>query len=76
MKIIKRYDGKNYFGVTKNHNNKTIQSVLEEAFSKTLKTKVSIIFSSRTDRYVHAFHNTAHFKVELEKDKVIFQIPF
>lgn len=60
------YVGVNYFGFQiqpREHNQPTIQSVLESALAKLFKQKIRIIASGRTDRGVHAVCHPVNFKV-------------
>ena len=59
--IIIEYLGNNFAGWQIQKNNKSIQSVIEKVLSKTLKTKVKVIGSGRTDAGVNAFGQSANF---------------
>ena len=52
--IIIEYLGNNFAGWQIQKNNKSIQSVIEKVLSKTLKTKIKVIGSGRTDAGVNA----------------------
>lgn len=61
------YVGTNYFGFQvqdkKNTKEITVQSVLEDALKRLFNKKIRIIYSSRTDRGVHARGQAVNFKV-------------
>ncbi len=64
--IIIEYLGQNFAGWQIQKNSKTIQSVVEKALSKTLKKKIKIVGSGRTDAGVNAFGQSANFLVKDE----------
>ena len=67
------YDGTKFVGWQSQKNGKSIQSSIEVALKKVLKTKVSIIGGGRTDKGVHAYSQFANFKVKKKIDnKKIF----
>ena len=66
IKIIVKYDGSGYAGWQRlgsqtAGSKKGIQTVLEDAFSKLLEEKITVIGSGRTDRGVHALGQVANF---------------
>ena len=63
--ILIEYDGSNFVGWQIQKNGISVQEILEKALGKLLKKKrVNIYGSGRTDAGVHAFEQSAHFKVE------------
>lgn len=64
------YDGSKFHGLERQKDVKTIQGFLEEKISTILKENICIKASGRTDRYVHAIAQTAHFDTDksLSKD--------
>ena len=59
--ILIEYLGHSFVGWQKQKNGTSIQEVLEKALHKTLKSKVTIIGSGRTDSGVNAFQQSANF---------------
>ncbi len=59
--IIIEYLGENFVGWQIQKNGISIQSVIENALTKTLKSKTKIIGSGRTDAGVNAFGQSANF---------------
>ena len=59
--ITIEYLGKKFVGWQIQKRGKSIQSVIENVLSKTLKTKIKIIGSGRTDAGVNAFGQSANF---------------
>lgn len=59
--ITIEYLGINFAGWQKQKNSKSIQGAVEAALSKTLKTKIKIIGSGRTDAGVNAIGQSANF---------------
>ena len=59
--IIIEYLGSNYIGWQIEKNGKSIQILTERALKKTLKLKIKINESGRTDTGVHAIAQTANF---------------
>ncbi len=59
--IIIEYLGRNFVGWQTQKNGKSIQSVIEKTLSKTLKTKIKVVGSGRTDAGVNAFGQSANF---------------
>ena len=71
--ILIEYDGSNFVGWQTQKNGISVQEILEKALGKLLKKRVNIYGSGRTDAGVHAFEQSAHFKVEqIIKNKKIF----
>jgi len=58
------FNGKSFHGWQNQPNAITVQSVVEDALSKLLKTDVSIVGAGRTDAGVHAKQMFAHFDAE------------
>ena len=56
------YDGTNFVGWQSQKNGRSIQSSVEKALKKVLKTQIRIIGSGRTDKGVHALSQYANFK--------------
>ncbi len=68
--IIIEYLGTSYVGWQIQKNGTSIQSIIQKALSKVLKSKIKIIGSGRTDAGVHAERQSANFIIEQEiKDK-------
>lgn len=65
-KLLISYDGTNYCGWQVQPNAATIQETIQEALSKILREKITIIGSGRTDSGVHAMGQVAHFHTEKE----------
>lgn len=65
------YDGSQFYGYQKQHNQRTVQEEIEKVLSKINNSNVSISASGRTDAKVHALNQTAHFdfnkKIETKK---------
>ena len=71
--IIIEYLGSNYVGWQVQKNGISIQSLIESTLTKTLKSKIKINGSGRTDAGVHALGQSANFIVETKiKDKFKF----
>ena len=71
--IIIEYLGTNYVGWQKQKNGISIQSLVQTALNKTLKSKIKINGSGRTDAGVHALAQSANFFSKNEiKDKFKF----
>ncbi len=66
--IIIEYNGTGFHGFQIQKKNKTIQKTVQSIISKVLKEKINLVGSSRTDAFVHAFGQSAHFEV---KKKII-----
>ena len=59
------YDGSNFVGWQYQNNGISVQEVLQKAFLKFLKEKITVNASGRTDAGVHAIEQSAH--IELKK---------
>ena len=59
--IIIEYLGTNYVGWQMQKNGVSIQSIVQRALNKTLKSKIKINGSGRTDAGVHALAQSANF---------------
>ncbi len=71
--IIIEYVGTNFVGWQIQKNGSSIQSIVQKALSKVLKSKIKIIGSGRTDAGVHAKGQSASFFSDNEiKDKYKF----
>ena len=71
--IIIEYLGTNYVGWQIQKNGTSIQSIIQKALTKVLKTKIKINGSGRTDAGVHALGQSANFMVNQEiKNKYKF----
>jgi len=71
--IIIEYLGTNYVGWQIQKNGTSIQSIVQSALNKTLKSKIKINGSGRTDAGVHALGQSANFFFKDEiKDKFKF----
>ncbi len=69
IKLTLAFDGANYNGSQKQDNtNNTIEEVLESALKEVLRENVELIFSSRTDKGVHAYGLVANFKTNTKKN--------
>ena len=66
--IIIEYNGTGFHGFQIQKKNKTIQKTVQNIISRLLKEKINLVGSSRTDAFVHAFGQSAHFEV---KKKII-----
>lgn len=64
IKLIIEYEGTNYFGWQRQEDVKTIQEEIEKAIEKTIREKVKLIGSGRTDKKVHALGQVANFKTQ------------
>ena len=71
--IIVEYLGSNYVGWQYQKNGVSIQSLIEKALSKVLKSKVKINGSGRTDAGVHATGQSANF---FSEKKIINKFQF
>ena len=60
--IIIEYDGTDFVGWQIQKNGPSIQEAIQKALNQTLKQKVILYGSGRTDSGVHAFAQSAHFK--------------
>ena len=75
-KITVSYLGTNYCGWQTQKNGTSVQSVLENAFSKLFGAKTAVTGSGRTDAGVHALGQVAHFDAEtsIPAEKIPFAI--
>ncbi len=64
--IIIEYLGKNFVGWQIQKNGKSIQDLIQKAISKTIKKKIKLIGSGRTDAGVNAVGQSANFYCENE----------
>ena len=67
-----QYLGKNYRGSQKQPEGNTIQDEIEKALCTLIKTKISTIFSGRTDTGVSAYHQVLHFDTDYKINKCKF----
>ena len=58
------YEGTNFVGWQSQKKGKSIQDTVEKALRKVLGTKIKIIGAGRTDKGVHAYSQTANFKLK------------
>ena len=58
------YEGTNFVGWQSQKNGKSIQDNVEKALGKVLGTKIKITGAGRTDKGVHAYSQTANFKLK------------
>ena len=56
------YDGTKFVGWQSQKNGRSIQSTIEKALKRVLKTQIRITGSGRTDKGVHALSQYANFK--------------
>lgn len=69
------YNGKAYHGWQIQPNAISVQEVLEDALSKLLRSKISIMGAGRTDAGVHASQMFAHFDTDsLIEDRLVFKL--
>ncbi|MCK7591363.1 tRNA pseudouridine(38-40) synthase TruA [Subsaxibacter sp. CAU 1640] len=70
------YNGKEYHGWQNQPNAISVQRVLEEALSKLLRTKISVMGAGRTDAGVHASQMFAHFDIEdsFDVESIVFKL--
>lgn len=64
-KLIIAYDGSNYFGWQDQPDQPSIAATLNNAFTKTFKTKMNVLGASRTDAGVHALGQVARIKTDI-----------
>ncbi len=78
IKIVFQYDGRNYFGLQKQKNKKTIQGEIENALFEVFKQKINITLAGRTDRGVSAKAMCANFFVDSDIDdkKITYPLNF
>jgi tRNA pseudouridine38-40 synthase len=64
LKLHISYDGEGFYGMQRQNSldNITIQSCIEESFTKFYKESINIHYAGRTDRYVHAKEQFILFK--------------
>ncbi|MFO7526145.1 MAG: tRNA pseudouridine(38-40) synthase TruA [Ignavibacteriaceae bacterium] len=67
-KLIIQYDGTDYSGWQIQSGSKTIQQILSDSIETISKEKVNLIGSGRTDAGVHAFGQSANFRIEQDLD--------
>jgi len=71
------YDGSNFEGYQKQLNKRTIQGTLEDALKNVFNEETQVHASGRTDKGVHAYHQTIHFdgdtKVPLKNLKMVIK---
>jgi tRNA pseudouridine38-40 synthase len=72
-KLIIQYDGTEYAGWQIQNNAVTIQQKITDAIEIIAKEKVNLIGSGRTDTGVHAWGQTANFRIEQELNLYQFQ---
>jgi tRNA pseudouridine38-40 synthase len=70
--LVIEYLGHAFYGSQKQPNVKTVQSELEDAIEQLLQRKTPVIFSGRTDKGVHAKHQTVHLNVPFELNRKRF----
>ena len=69
------YNGKAYHGWQNQPNAITVQEVLENALSKVLRSKISVMGAGRTDSGVHASQMFAHFDMDYAIEKnLVFKL--
>ncbi len=71
------YQGTNYHGWQRQKNATTVQQVVEEAFSKILRSEITILGSGRTDTGVHCEQQFFHIEVDSaieDTDRLLFKI--
>ncbi len=70
------YNGKAYHGWQNQPNAISVQQVLEEALSKMLRTKITVMGAGRTDAGVHASEMFAHFDIadEFDVESIVFKL--
>ena len=71
--IIVEYDGTDFVGWQIQKNGMSVQEAIQKALNKTLKQKITLNGSGRTDSGVHAIGQSAHFK---SKNKIINKFLF
>lgn len=60
------YDGSLFYGYQIQNNERTVQGEIEKVLTKLNSNKnVNIVASGRTDRFVHAYNQKAHFDMEI-----------
>ena len=58
------YDGSNFYGFERLKNDRSVQGEIEKVLTKIEKEPVEIRGAGRTDRYVHAYDQKAHFELK------------
>ena len=62
--ILIEYDGTEFVGWQFQKNGTSIQEIIQKALKKLTKKNIIIFGAGRTDAGVHAFEQSAHFKIE------------
>ena len=70
--ILIEYDGTNFVGWQAQKNGLSIQEVVQKKLKKTLKEKVTLYGSGRTDSGVHALEQSAHFTTKKKINKFFY----
>ena len=71
--VIIEYDGTNFVGWQIQKNGFSVQEAIQKTLIKTLKQKIILHGSGRTDSGVHAIAQSAHFTTKVKiKDKFLF----
>lgn len=63
-----QYKGKHYCGFQRQPNVLSVQEVLEDALTKTLKKEISVVAAGRTDAGVHAYGQVVNFYADTTID--------
>ena len=71
-RILIEYDGTNFVGWQAQKNGLSIQEVVQKKLKKTLKEKVTLYGSGRTDSGVHALEQSAHFTTKKKIKKFFY----
>jgi|TARA_B110000967_G_C18839569_1_gene538611 tRNA pseudouridine38-40 synthase len=71
-RILIEYDGTNFVGWQAQKNGLSIQEVVQKKLKKTLKEKVTLYGSGRTDSGVHALEQSAHFTTKKKINKFFY----
>ena len=76
IKITFSYDGRQYYGLQKQKDKRTVQGEIEKALSTLFKTKTEINIAGRTDRGVSALKMCANFKTSynIEPKKICYAL--
>lgn len=72
-KLIVQYDGTNYAGWQIQLNASSVQGILQESISQIINEKINLIGAGRTDSGVHAWGQTANFRLDRELDLYRFK---
>ncbi len=67
-KIIIQYDGTDYCGWQIQRSGRTVQGTIKEALEKLTRSEINLLGAGRTDSGVHAYGQTANFKIDSELD--------